>query len=165
MMKLLELFSKIKKKVVKIKKQILFYLRKEEYGWASNFERNYQIVDSVLYDSNEHYYQSEKAKDEGIKYWITTAPSPFLAMMAGRSLRPKEMVKDWDNKKLIIMKKGLKIKFNNQELGDKLLATKDAELHENSPTDLFWGIKGQDWLGKLLMEVREELKNEKEKPE
>jgi len=83
--------------VVKIKKQILFYLRKEEYGWASNFERNYQIVDSVLYDSNEHYYQSEKAKDEGIKYWITTAPSPFLAMMAGRSLRPKEE-RNWKHK-------------------------------------------------------------------
>lgn len=140
-----------------MKPYILFYSRSEEFGWLSNFERNDQIVDKVLYPTNEHYYQSQKANDKGIRYWIATAPNPFLAMKAGRSLRKKEMINDWNNKKLIIMKKGLRVKFCNQELRKKLLDTRDAILHENSPTDMFWGIKGEDWLGRLLMEIRDEL--------
>jgi predicted NAD-dependent protein-ADP-ribosyltransferase YbiA (DUF1768 family) len=43
-------------------------------------------------------------------------------------------------------------------LKEKLLATGDAILHEDSPTDVFWGKKGEDWLGKLLMKVRDEIR-------
>lgn len=142
-------------------KHIYFYYRKEEYGYFSNFERSPQTVDDVEYFSNEHYYQSEKTDSIYIKIWIREAPSAWLAMKAGRSLRPKEMRKDWSLNKLYIMKKGLMAKFSqNKELKKKLLETGDAIIHEDSPTDMFWGIKGHDWLGKLLMEVREELKIE-----
>ena len=41
---------------------------------------------------------------------------------------------------------------------EKLLATGDVELHKDSPTDTYWGIKGLDKLGKFLMKIREELK-------
>ncbi len=144
--------------------KILFYFRSEKYGWLSNFERSEQIVDYIIYNSNEHYYQSEKGNSLDIRNWIIDAPNPFLAMKAGRSLRSKDMVKDWYLKKIFIMKKGLRAKYTqNNVLKQKLLATKDAELHENSPTDLFWGIKGQDWLGKLLMEIRDELKKYEKK--
>lgn len=142
-------------------KKILFYLRKDKYGWLSNFERAQQKVGYIVYDSNEHYYQSEKAKYDDYKDWIINAPNPFLAMIGGRSLRKKEMIDNWKSIKVNIMLKGLRAKFSqNGELRRKLLATGKATLHEDSPTDMFWGIKGKDMLGKLLIKVRKELRNE-----
>ena len=79
-------------------------------------------------------------------------------MKAGRSLRKKEMVENWDEIKADIMLKGLRAKFKNPELRKKLLATGNLPLHENSPTDMYWGIKGKDMLGKLIMKVREEIR-------
>ncbi len=68
--------------------EINFYSRKEEYGWLSNFERCTQEVDDLVYPTNEHYYQSQKAKEQNVFFWIVSAPSPYLAMIAGRGLRP-----------------------------------------------------------------------------
>ncbi len=57
------------------------------------------------------------------------------------------------------MKNGLRAKFTqNSDLKEKLLATGNAVLHEDSPTDMIWGAKGKDMLGKLLMQIREELR-------
>jgi ribA/ribD-fused uncharacterized protein len=55
------------------------------------------------------------------------------------------------------------------------LATKDRVLAEANPRDSYWGIgtsadtapaqkgtwKGQNWMGKMLMELRTELRGEK----
>lgn len=143
------------------RKDIFFYFRKKKNGWASNFERAKQIIDDIEYDSNEHYYQSQKAKDPKVRTWIREAPSAWLAMKAGRSLRPKEMVEHWHLLKIIVMRTGLLAKFlQNPKLGKKLIETGNASIHEDSTTDMFWGVKGDDWLGKLLMEVREIIKKE-----
>lgn len=139
--------------------EVNFYSRKYEYGWLSNFWRCPQVVDGVTYPTNEHFYQSEKSNDKDIKMWIAAAPNPFLAMKAGRSLRSHEMVDYWDKIKVDVMLKGLRAKFTqNAELKQKLLDTGDAILHEDSKTDLFWGCLGEDMLGKLLMRVRDELR-------
>jgi ribA/ribD-fused uncharacterized protein len=143
------------------KKKILFYGRKDEFGWLSNFERSVQIVDGYEYPTNEHYYQAMKASSEEFRQWIASAPHPFAAMKAGRSLRPEasELRPDWDEIKFDIMLKGLRAKYSqNFDLKKKLLDTGDADIHENSPTDMVWGVKGKDMLGKLLMQVRSELR-------
>jgi ribA/ribD-fused uncharacterized protein len=143
-----------------MKEEINFYSNNAEYGWLSNFARYPQIVDGKIYKTNEHYYQSQKTNDAEVSNWIASAPSPFLAMRAGRSLRiGKEFRRDWKKIKVEVMLNGLRAKFQQHpELAQKLLATGDAVLHENSPTDMFWGKKGKDSLGKLLMQVREELR-------
>lgn len=141
--------------------EINFYTRDGEYGWLSNFYRAKQVVGVLVYPTNEHYYQSQKARDKFVHDWIGSAPTPFLAMQAGRSLRRgKELVDNWDDMKVDVMLKGLRAKFQNSELKAKLLATGDATIHEDSPTDSFWGIRGKDMLGKLLMRVRSELRGE-----
>jgi len=156
-------------------KEINFYLLDENYGFLSNFDRTPIIVDDDEertkrewvpasdgtwreYPTNEHYYQSQKATDKKLAQWIAAAPTPYAAMMAGRSLRQKEFVHNWDEKKVAVMRKGLRAKFRNPILKQKLLDTGNAILHEDSPTDLFWGKKGADMLGKLLMEVRDEIR-------
>ena len=52
--------------------------------------------------------------------------------------------------------------IQHPDLREKLLSTGDAILHEDSPWDKYWGYAkggGLDRLGKLLMQVREELRH------
>jgi predicted NAD-dependent protein-ADP-ribosyltransferase YbiA (DUF1768 family) len=64
------------------------------------------------------------------------------------------------------MRFGLALKFSDPVLREMLLDTGDAILEEgNMWNDTFWGIdlntgKGQNHLGRLLMERRAELNNE-----
>jgi len=143
---------------------ILFYSRDDEYGWLSNFERAPQVLDGKMYPTNEHYYQSQKTADPALSEWIRNAPTPYAAMMAGRTcIRKKDLKENWDILKFNVMYTGLRAKFtDNDKLLVKLLETGDAALHENSPSDMIWGIKGKDMLGKLLMKVREDFKNDPE---
>lgn len=89
-------------------------------------------------------------------------------MVVGHNLRKgKEVREDWTEEvRLAIMLKGLRCKFyQNPDLAEKLLQTGDAILHENNPDDPFWGYgkgDGRDHLGKLLMQVRSELKTKLE---
>ncbi len=59
-----------------------------------------------------------------------------------------------------IMLKLLRIKFADPKMRDMLLSTGDKQLHEvgrgrKNP----WIRSGKDWLGQLLMQVREEINN------
>jgi hypothetical protein len=145
---------------------IKFYIKEEPYGFLSNFWRVEQYSHGKNYKvkTNENGYQSEKAKDPLMRDWIAKAPTAYAAMMAGKNLKPDEIVDDWDNKKVEVMRIGLLAKFSqNYLLGQALLRTGDAILIEDSPTDMFWGgrLEGsQNMLGKLLMEVREELRKQ-----
>jgi predicted NAD-dependent protein-ADP-ribosyltransferase YbiA (DUF1768 family) len=66
-----------------------------------------------------------------------------------------------------IMLKGLRVKFGDPVLLAKLLATEDATLVEGNTWHDLWfgrcdctkhGGEGQNWLGRLLMALREELR-------
>jgi predicted NAD-dependent protein-ADP-ribosyltransferase YbiA (DUF1768 family) len=82
---------------------------------------------------------------------------------------------DWEQTKIPLMKELLRLKFQNPFLRHRLIETGDAELIEgNTWGDNFWGVDvGRTWppegtkghygmnmLGKLLMEVRGEIKVE-----
>ena len=73
-------------------------------------------------------------------------------------------LEDWDTyKKFMLMKRLLKMKFAIPELKEMLLATGDEELVEgNYWHDTIWGVcdgVGENHLGKMLMEIREDLRN------
>jgi ribA/ribD-fused uncharacterized protein len=62
------------------------------------------------------------------------------------------------------MRRGLLAKFtSNEALKDILLGTGDAKIEEESPAESFWGIgadgQGENWTGKLLMELRDSLRS------
>lgn len=150
--------------------KIGFFIREEPYGFLSNFDRTpIKIMvrwGTVTYPTNEHYYQAQKANCEEVHNWIAFAPHARLAMVMGRQLehnkylKDKYMVTGWDNRKQGVMLAGLRVKFKNKTLREKLLATGDAVLYENNPEDPYWGIgdgTGESWLGKLLMQVRTEI--------
>ena len=147
---------------------IRFYIREEPYGFLSNFWRcpqkvylNYGRYET--FPTNEHYYQSMKAKYDRTREWIASAPTAMVAMTTGRALPEKEMRSDWNIVREEIMLHGLRAKFENETLRLLLLWTGNAELVEDSPTDWFWGgsLPGsQNALGKLLMKVRDEIRAE-----
>ena len=157
-------------------KEILFYIREEPYGWLSNFERTPFEVDGKVYPTNEHYYQSEKANTPELQEYIRNAPNATIAMGLGRMLEmpiyDKYLRDDWfeDNeeghpKKLDVMLKGLRHKFKNPRLQQMLIDTGHAIIHEHTKDDFFWGDggngEGDTWLGKLLMQVRDEIREER----
>lgn len=143
--------------------QIAFYTTKGKYGFLSNFHRHYFQVDGKSYHTVEHYYQSMKGNSDQIREWIVNAPNPFLAMKAGRSLREdKELAIYWDSRKVSVMLTALRAKFTNSHMAEDLLWTGDKVIFEDSPTDMFWGgrlVGSKDMLGKLLMQVRNEIRD------
>lgn len=56
------------------------------------------------------------------------------------------------------------MRSENRHLKEELLSTGDAELVEDSDKDSFWGIgvdrKGQNQLGKALVRLRTQLRDE-----
>ena len=78
--------------------------------------------------------------------------------------RARKLRSDWETVKLELMGEALRAKFTQHPgLRAALLATGDARLVEHTGNDRFWGDggdgRGQNWLGKLLMELRETLRN------
>lgn len=92
---------------------------------------------------------------------IYTAPSPHEAKNIAKQ-HYREKRDDWDQIKVQIMKEIVTSKASQHpEVQKALINSKDKEIVEDSPYDSFWGIgkdgKGQNMLGKLWMEIREEL--------
>ena len=82
---------------------------------------------------------------------------------------------NWEYRKLIVMKNLVYLKFaENEDLKQKLLSTGNEYIEEgNWWGDTYWGVctnkkynhVGENQLGKILMEVRQMLINEKEELE
>ena len=134
-----------------------------EYAFLSNFYFFPMIIDNVVYTTNEHFFQAMKSLNPKERQAIVLAPTPGKAKCLGRKV---SLRKDWEDIKEEIMLTGLRHKFSNPELRKKLLATGNEELIEGTTWhDNYWGIcdceacggQGKNRLGKLLMQVREEL--------
>lgn len=112
----------------------------------------------------EHAYQASKFMNERIANIVANAPSAHEAKKKGNdptfqmNLRP-----DWNEVKAYdVMKPLLRDKLLRHEyVRRKLIESKGLLLVEDSPTDSFWGrgpdFKGLNMLGKLWMELRNEL--------
>ena len=147
--------------------EIRFYLREDEYGFLSNFERTGFMDDQgIWWPTNEHFYQAHMTQNEVVRKYIREAPHAWYAMILGRNVKKghEREFSDTRDFKLQLMLAGLRLKFQNPVLAKKLLDTGNAVLHEDDTDfwppekqDKFWGIVGEDWLGKLLMQVRDEL--------
>lgn len=126
-----------------------------EYAFLSNFS---EVPGTPM--TVEHYFQSCKTTDPDEAARIGLAATPGQAKKMGRNpnlhLKP-----NWEEIKDGVMLEGLRWKFSHPDLREKLLATGDAELIEgNFWGDTYWGVcngVGKNMLGKLLMQVRDEI--------
>lgn len=131
-----------------------------EYAFLSNYSPSPFRIDYVLFPTMEHYFQANKADNQNDYLHIAYAPTPGEAKRLGRKIQLRP---DWEEIKDKVMLTGLRKKFADPKLRKLLLATGDEELIEgNYWGDTYWGVcngVGQNKLGKLLMQVREEIKN------
>lgn len=139
---------------------IKFYSSRKDYGFLSNFSRHPITMDGRVWPTVEHYYQAMKSPSTVVQDSIRFADSPGSAKTLGKQVTIRE---DWEQVKMGIMKDALIAKFTQHpELRDLLMETGYEELIENSPIDWEWGCgsdgQGQNKLGKLLMEVRDEFR-------
>jgi hypothetical protein len=152
---------------------------RNEYFFLSNLFPCNIIYENKLFKSSEHLYQYLKVQDTKNGEWwketIRTAIEPKIAKsLAQNDKMPKKFdelekygFKNLKEMKLSFMRIALYEKFYNSkeknELQELLINTKNFELIErNTWKDVFWGVysktnKGQNNLGKLLMEIREQL--------
>lgn len=149
------------------KKIINFYSTIGEYGCFSNFSRHHLFLKDKMWKTSEHYFQAQKFAGTSHEEELRLADSPMEVAKMGRD-RKRPLRKDWEEVKDDIMREALRAKFTqNKDLKKILLETGDAELVEHTANDNYWGDggdgSGKNMLGKLLMELREELKNEENK--
>jgi ribA/ribD-fused uncharacterized protein len=141
---------------------INFYSVSDEFGCFSNFAGYPIRLKGKIWPTSEHYFQAQKFEDAGHREAIRKTKSPMQAARLGRD-RKKKLRRDWESVKLSIMRDAVKAKFTqHEELREILLATGDAKIVEQTTNDAFWGDggdgSGMNWLGRILMELREELR-------
>jgi N-glycosidase YbiA len=144
---------------------IYFYKVRDPYGCFSNFSPHGIYLDGKDWQTVEHYYQAQKfwgTADEWLVAQIQSALTPEEAAKLGRD-SCRICRADWSTVKTIVMHKAVLTKFlTHLDLQDILLGTGNEVIVEDSPTDYFWGCgadkTGENYLGKILMSVRYELR-------
>lgn len=139
-----------------------------EYRFLSNFWicPNGVTLDGHTFRCSEAAYVAHKLDKD--KYTKEQREEIYakLATMDGRESKKygrNIMVRpDWNKVKVEVMRRVVRAKFEqDRELAGLLRATGNARLEEtNHWRDTFWGVcngVGENWLGKILMEVRDQL--------
>ena len=155
-------------------KFIFFFTEKD---WLSQWYPSKLIVHGITFPTAEHFMMYRKAmtfEDFKSAEKVLKAKTPKDAKAIGRKV--KNFTPDyWDTIKESVVIQGSIQKFNqNLELKNRLLSTGNKVLVEASPYDKVWGIgisqyhldavypnhwRGQNLLGKCLMEARSIIKN------
>ncbi|PWJ33116.1 NADAR family protein [Sediminitomix flava] len=143
--------------------EIKFYSEKAKWGEFSNFALYPIKINGKVWSTSEHYFQAQKFEDKTYQEKIRKSASPMKAAELGRS-RKVRIKKNWDKIKDNVMYDVVLTKFTQYtELKELLLSTEDSILIEHTENDDYWGDggdgKGKNRLGKILMKVREKLKN------
>ncbi len=136
-----------------------------KFRWLSNFHCAPVVYEGTIYSSTEHAYQAAKCE-------ILKDRVPFLTMTCAAAQKYGQLIPlrpHWEGMKYKVMYDVVLDKFTRHtDLKAKLLATNDRKLVEaNKHCDNFYGIctcikckevVGQNNLGKILMQVRDELR-------
>ena len=154
-----------------------FYNENEEYGFLSNWYKAPFEYAGRKYANSEQYMMFQKAMafsqwDTALQILKTEDPKKCKEL-GGQKFKNWD-TKFWDKIKYRTVRRGIKAKFvQNPEILSKLLATGNVLLAECSEKDTNWGIgigmkddarfdvskwKGDNYLGRILMDVREELR-------
>ena len=160
-------------------KYVFFWKNKSPFSqwygeWmGEEYDGSFEVM-GCRYPTCEHYMMEQKAylfDDFKIAEEIMEADHPREVKKLGRKVQ-NFVYETWDDNCQDIVFEANYAKFSqNEELKEVLLSTGDKELVEASPYDAIWGIGfdeknalknkdnwGRNLLGKVLMEVREEIR-------
>jgi len=149
----------------------IFLKTKEKHGGLSNMAGGFPLeVNGVKIRTSEALYQACRFPHiPKVQHEIIAQRSPMTAKMKGKPHRSNSRT-DWDAVRIKIMRWCLQVKLaqNWDKFSELLLETGDMPIVEHSRRDDFWGAKpvdeetlvGTNALGRLLMELRERVKDE-----
>lgn len=156
-------------------KVVVVYKTKQDFGGLSNMASGFPLqINGVRILTTEALYQACRFPHmPEVQREIIGQHSPMTAKMKSKPHRNSSRP-DWDDVRYKVMRWCLRVKLaqNYEEFGRLLLATRDRLIVEQSRKDDYWGAKladeageilvGQNILGRLLMELREKLKDDAE---
>lgn len=132
----------------------------------SNWSAHAVDIWDMHFPTLEHAYHWRKydAAAPDVAAQVLVAPSPWAAMQVDRRAGKGRRREDWQDVKVSVMEELMRAKVGqNQDVKECLLKTGTKRIIENSPVDAFWGCgpdgNGQNMTGKLLMKIREELRD------
>lgn len=150
--------------------EIRFYRASEKpFGVFSNLHRRPMDFKGNRFATAEHAYQYAKPRDDNVRRWLMQAPSPSLLAMAAHGLLSWDISPGWSKNRRERMRAVVTAKFRQHaDLAEILLSTGDARIVEfsrtNNEVNRRWGevegVGGQNWLGIILCEVRDQLRAE-----
>jgi ribA/ribD-fused uncharacterized protein len=133
---------------------------------VAEFQGKYRFLSNFWIEPDgtcvEIEYQRSKCMLDSDRKLFNFTMTPGAAKRIGRTVK---LLDDWEEIKVGVMRELVYRKFmDHAVLARQLLATGEAELVEgNRWGDRFWGVdaisgKGSNELGKILMQIREELR-------
>ena len=156
---------------------VRFYHEREENGCFSNWYPASFEYAGQHYNCVEQYMMYQKVlmfRQYHLAEKILASNNPSEIKRLGRTRFPEFNSDVWDRTSYAIVKRGVRAKFEqNKDLLQVLLDTQDNVLAECSLMDKKWGIgvaidnpdcsdpskwNGKNYLGRILMEVRDELR-------
>lgn len=152
----------------------MFFPRSEKRYYLSRSDVSHPLssysklgfeLDGSEWLSVEHYYQGMKIEEGELRESVRSTNHPEKAKKlidANRGL----VRKDWSRVREVVMTRAVYIKCRtHQAVAEALLATGDQQIVESSQYDYYWGCgrdgRGHNAFGKVLMAVRDKLKEEK----
>jgi putative DNA methylase len=148
---------------------VVFLRTKEAFGGLSNMAGGFPLrVNGVRIATSEALYQACRFPHRPeVQRLVIEQTSPMTAKMKTKPYRA-DTRPDWDRVRTKIMRWCLRVKLaqNYSTFSRLLLSTGECPIVEESRKDGFWGAKpvdggrlvGMNVLGRLLMELRKELR-------
>lgn len=141
-----------------------------EWGFLHNFYRasvEYKLDNiSVRFPTSEHLYQALKFLPHHKEEFVNLAR--FYNAKDAKNyvyLNKNKWNPNWENEKVKMMEMVIRLKISQYYwMIEKLRSSGNRIIQETRKTDYFWGIgangTGKNYLGKIWMKIREELRNE-----
>ena len=156
-------------KILRVADGIAF---QSHHAFMSNMFACLIKADGQVFKSAEHFYSAEMAKFHKRDDLIQPIIDAKDGYLAKRIVRNIKVADEWQQEKMKVMKKVIKMKFDqNDSLRDRLLRTKGF-LYEATKADLDFAcgytlsqtgeikkdnLKGKNWLGNILCEYRDNI--------
>jgi ribA/ribD-fused uncharacterized protein len=165
--------SETQTRIYQTKDVVRFRKTNEEFGGLSNMAPGFPVaVLGYRIRTSEALYQACRFPHlPGVQQIILNEVSPMTAKMRSKPYR-RDSRPDWDDVRVMVMKWCLRVKlvYNWRKFSELLLSTGERPIVEDSRKDSYWGalpqdddtLNGQNVLGRLLMDLREKLRDEPE---
>jgi len=143
----------------------LYVSRSDPLDLLSSYSKHELELDGDVWPSVEHYYQAMKFESDELRKVIRDEDHPAKAETLATKNK-KSIRKDWKKVRETYMTRGIYIKCRaHPEIADALLATGEQKIVESTQYDYYWGCgrdgRGHNTFGKVLMSVRDKLREER----